>query len=145
MWKLNKILIIKETLDLGHAHNLTAHQIDLLISIRHLGVSIVTFQGMYSVIVGKSVIIWLGVGISLILIKTLFQEELLFKMNAHPIGADHKTVAFQASLTEISLMTGIDRPIGKISLHLTSAGLLIISFRVTMILLYRGKTRYPHT
>jgi hypothetical protein len=121
------------------------NQRDQLISIHLLGVSIVILQGMYSVIVGKSVMIWLGVGISLILIKTLFQEELLFKMNANLIGADHKIVAFQASLTEISLMTGIDRPIGKISLHLTSAALLLISFRITVILLYRGKTRYPHT
>jgi xanthine/uracil permease len=106
MWNHHKIITIKEILDLGLAHNLTAHQIDLLISIRLLGVSIVTLQGMCSVTVGKSVMMWLGVEIFLILIKIHFLEGLSSRMNAHSIGADHKIVDFQAILiTEIFLMT----------------------------------------
>jgi hypothetical protein len=146
MWNLHKIQTIKEILDLGHALNFHALSIGLLILTRLLGVFIATFLGMYSVIVGKSVMIWLGVGIFLILIKILFLDELLSKMTAQLIGADHKIVGSQAILiTEIFLMTDLDRHIGKISLHLISAVLITVSFYVTVILLYRGKTKNPHT
>jgi hypothetical protein len=101
---------------------------------------------MYSVIVGKSAMIGLGVENFLISIKLLFREGSHFRISAHPLGADHKILGFPAIMTiGSSQEIGLDRHIGVIFLHLISAILITISIHVIVIFLFRGKTKGPHT